>query len=332
MFGGLKVLVTGCSGFLGPWLCQRLLDDGASVVGADIMFDERSRIHDLSGKVEQIRLDVQDFEAVNRLLSEKKIEFVFHLAAQAIVGVALEQPLETISVNVMGTSNILECARRLAAGGRPLKGILVASSDKAYGDQENLPYLEDAPMMGRFPYDVSKSCADLISRSYFHSFGLPICITRCGNLFGAGDLNFSRIVPGTIRSCLQGERPVIRSDGSLIRDYIYVQDAAVAMFLIGNTMLEDDTIFGEAFNISNDKPLSVIEIVDEIRAAMHRVDLVPVIENTARGEIKAQYLSSKRLRQRLGWAPQFTLREGLLQTIPWYEKHCRSENARAPQR
>lgn len=330
LYSGLRILVTGCSGFLGPWLCQLLLENDAVVIGADINFDEHSRINELSvgplsENLETVHLNVENFESTRKLIVDCGIQFVFHLAAQALVGVALEKPLETINTNVMGTANILDVARRLAGSDQALKGIVVASSDKAYGDQKALPYVESAPMQGRFPYDVSKSCADLIARSYFHSFALPVCVTRCGNLYGAGDLNYSRIVPGTIKSCLEGSRPIIHSDGTLVRDYINVEDAADAMFLIGQAMLKDDTIYGESFNISNDRPMTVLEIVNEIRKVTGREDLEPVVENTAYGEIKAQYLSSQRLRKRIGWAPRVELTEGLARAVLWYGQQLSSK-------
>lgn len=321
MFTNLKILVTGCSGFLGPWLCERLLDMDATVVGADINFDKNSRVHELTDRMDVVDMNIESLDAVDKTIREREIDFVFHLAAQALVGVALEKPLETINTNVMGTANILEVQRKLAGTKRALKGVLVASSDKAYGDQDELPYLEDAPMMGRFPYDVSKSCADLIARSYFYSYGLPICVTRCGNLYGGGDLNYSRIVPGTIKSLLEGKAPIIRSDGTLVRDYIYIEDAAHAVAAVGEAMLRDDTVYGAGFNISNDSPMSVIEIVNAIREVMGKSDLEPVIENTARGEIKAQFLSSAFLRKKLGWQPKIGLQDGLARTAKWYQSH-----------
>ncbi|MBX9693764.1 MAG: GDP-mannose 4,6-dehydratase, partial [Cyanobacteria bacterium] len=229
MIEGLRVLVTGCSGFLGPWLCEKLLDRGAVVYGIDIQRELQSRINELTDRMEFSLLDVENYEELNRYIQDRGIQYVFHLAAQALVGVALNDPRATLNTNIVGTINVLEIARKLAESGHAMKGILVASSDKAYGDQVELPYLENAPMLGKFPYDVSKSCCDLISRSYFHSYGLPVCVTRCGNLYGGGDLNWSRIIPGTIRSYIENCRPLIRSDGTPVRDYVYVEDAAEAM-------------------------------------------------------------------------------------------------------
>ncbi|MBX9669575.1 MAG: GDP-mannose 4,6-dehydratase [Candidatus Obscuribacterales bacterium] len=331
MFDGVRVLVTGCSGFLGPWVCKKLISARAIVIGGDIVFPSQSRIHELSNQMQLLRLDIVDMEQVQQVIVTNGIEFVFHLAAQALVGVALQDPLTTISTNVMGTANILEVARHLSTGSYALKGILVASSDKAYGDQINLPYFEDAPMMGRFPYDVSKSCADLITRSYFHSYALPVAVTRCGNLYGGGDINWSRIVPGTIRSLLEGAPPIIRSDGTLVRDYIYVEDAADAAILVGEALMRDDTINGEAFNISNDSPMSVIQVVDAIRDVMGISDLTAVIENTARGEIKEQFLSSQHLRDKLNWEPKIGFRKGLEHAVDWYRSwHAASVAVKGP--
>lgn len=318
MFSGVKVLVTGCSGFLGPWLCQRLLAEKAEVVGCDIQFEEQSRIHEMRDRIRLVELNVEHLDKIENVLLEHNVQFVFHLAAQALVGKALEQPLSTITTNVMGTANILEAVRRLQSTANALKGIVAASSDKAYGDQDELPYLETAPMQGQYPYDVSKSCADLIARSYFHTYRLPVSVVRCGNLYGGGDLNWSRIVPGTIRSVLRGERPIVRSDGTLVRDYIYVDDAADAIVRLGLKHLGGGTTGGDAFNISADEPLSVIELVNMILEVTGRTDLTPVIENTATGEIKAQFLSSKRLRDATGWQPQTALQDGLARSVEWY--------------
>jgi CDP-glucose 4,6-dehydratase len=320
MFDGLRILVTGCSVFLCPCICERLLNGGAHVTGADVQFQPESRIHEIdSDRLDLVELDVEQIDKIEKVYQSENIELVFHLAAQALVGKALDEPLKTISTNVMGTVNVLEAARRLP---KPLKGIIVASSDKAYGDQAELPYLEDAPMLGRFPYDVSKSCADLIARSYFHTYRLPVTVVRCGNLYGGGDLNWSRIVPGTIKSLLEGTRPIVRSDGTLVRDYIYVDDAADAIARLAGQGFEDDTIYGEAFNISSDNPLSVIELVELIREVMDRKDLEPLIENSARGEIQEQYLSSKLLQDRIGWKPSTSIHDGLQRTVAWYREYA----------
>jgi CDP-glucose 4,6-dehydratase len=320
MLADKKVLVTGCSGFLGPWVCQLLLELGVSVVGLDRVYPAASRIHTLKGRLALKEIDIVDYDDCHQVIKEENISVIFHLAAQAIVGVANENPLPTFASNIMGTCNLLEAARVLSKSGQKIEAIVVASSDKAYGDQEKLPYLEDAPMQGRFPYDVSKSCTDLVARSYFHSYNLPVCVTRCGNLYGGGDLHLSRIVPGTILSVLAGERPVVRSDGSPVRDYIYVQDAARAAIAIATRMLDDPAMHGQAFNISNDAPVSVLQIVEKICRLMGREDLKPVIEGRASREIQAQFLSSERLRALLGWAPEFELEDGLTRAIAWYRE------------
>ncbi|MBS2010062.1 MAG: GDP-mannose 4,6-dehydratase [Cyanobacteria bacterium SZAS TMP-1] len=322
MLAEKKVLVTGCAGFLGPWVCELLLELGVSVVGLDRVYPDGSRIHALKDRVALRQVDIESFEGCRQVIAEDGINVIFHLAAQAIVGVANENPLPTFASNIMGTWNLMEAARLQRNSGQKIEAIVVASSDKAYGDQENLPYLEDAPMQGRFPYDVSKSCTDLIARSYFHSYGLPVCITRCGNLYGGGDLHLSRIVPGTILSVLKGERPVVRSDGSPVRDYIYVQDAARANIAIASRMLEDSGLHGQAFNISNDAPVSVLEIVELICKLMGRADLKPIVEGQASREIQAQYLSSEKIRALLGWAPEFELEDGLGRAISWYREWC----------
>jgi CDP-glucose 4,6-dehydratase len=323
---GKTTLVTGCSGLLGPWLCEVLIDAGAKVVGLDKEFPSSSRIHDLSKRMQVVQGNVQDSKHLAELLREHDIAFVYHLAAQALVGVAAKDPVGTFEDNVSGTWTVLEAVRQRRDKDGKKVGVLFASSDKAYGDQPNLPYLEDCSLIGRYPYDVSKSCADLIAQSYFHSYRLPVCIARCGNLFGAGDLNFSRIVPGTIRSLLRGERPIIRSDGSPVRDYIYVEDAARAYLEISSAMLASDQFNGESFNISNDQPVSVLKIVEILSELMGRSDLTPIIENTATLEIQAQYLNSKKIRQTIGWQPKYTLPEGLKQTIEWYRNHPKLRN------
>lgn len=320
------VLVTGCSGFLGPWVCELLLDLGCTVVGLDRQYPSESRINDVmeshgkDGRLKLVNVDIEDYEKTFAVIKDNNIAVIFHLAAQAIVGVANENPVPTFTSNIQGTWHIMEAARLLRAAGLKIGALVVASSDKAYGDQEVLPYLEDAPMQGRFPYDVSKSCADLITRSYFESFQLPVAVTRCGNLYGGGDLNFSRIVPGTIKAVLAGQAPLIRSDGSPVRDYIYVRDAARANIAIAERMLEDSGIHGLAFNISNDAPVSVLQIVAEILKQMKREDLKPVVEGRATREIQAQYLSSERIRKILGWAPEFELADGLARAIGWYRE------------
>jgi len=201
-----------------------------------------------------------------------------------------------------------------------VKAIVVASSDKAYGDQEQLPYSEDTPLEGRHPYDVSKSCADLITQAYGKTYGMPVAITRCGNFYGGGDLNWNRIVPGTIRSILRGERPVIRSDGQFVRDYFYVEDGAACYMLLAEKLLQEtELVRGKAYNFSNEIQVTVAELVGLILEKMNS-SLAPDIRNEASNEIRHQYLSAERARQQLGWKPLFTLEEGLTKTISWYRE------------
>lgn len=225
----------------------------------------------------------------------------------------------------MGTANVLEVARQLQGTPKALRGVVVASSDKAYGDQKELPYVEAAPMRGRYPYDASKSCADLIAQSYASTYELPVAIVRCGNLYGAGDLNWSRIVPGTFKHCFAGERPVIRSDGTLVRDYVYVEDAAEAFMTIGRAVMAREADCGEAFNVSSGEYMSVLDIVRKIQEAAGVEPVEPVIRNTASFEIQEQYLSSQRLKDRLGWKPLVELSRGLALAADWYRERCGGE-------
>ncbi len=265
-------------------------------------------------QVKVVRGDICDRDLLERVLGEYEINTVFHLAAQTIVGIANRNPISTFESNITGTWNVLEAARR-----SPLvKAVVVASSDKAYGDQEELPYSEDTPLEGRHPYDVSKSCADLITQAYGKTYQLPVAVTRCGNFYGGGDLNWNRIVPGTIRSVLRGERPVIRSDGQFVRDYFYVEDGAACYMLLAEKLLDaTKQLRGQAFNFSNEIQVTVTELVNMILEKMNST-LSPDIRNEASNEIRHQYLSASRAREQLGWKPLFTLDEGLTNTISWY--------------
>lgn len=313
-----NVLVTGCTGFLGSWLTEELVNLKANVVGLIRDYVPRSRIYreGLINKINVVSGSLEDYNVIERALNEYEIEVVFHLAAQTIVPIANNNPLSTFESNIKGTWVLLEACRR----NKKIKKIIVASSDKAYGEHEILPYTEETPLEGKNPYDVSKSCADLIAQMYFQHYGLPVCITRCGNLFGGGDLNFSRIIPGTIRSVFYGERPIIRSDGSYIRDYFYVKDAAKAYILLAEKM-DDTNIVGQAFNFGNDTPMTVLEITNEILSLMNCPDLEPVILNEAKGEILKQYLSAKKAREMLGWEPVYLRRDALTETIEWYKDY-----------
>jgi CDP-glucose 4,6-dehydratase len=263
--------------------------------------------------VKTVRGDVCDQALLERVCGEYEIDTVIHLAAQTLVPVANRNPVATFQSNIAGTWSLLEACRRSPK----VKQIVLASSDKAYGEAEKLPYDESTPLCGRHPYDVSKSCADLIAQSYAATYGLPVAITRCGNFYGPGDLNWNRIVPGTIRSVLRGERPVIRSDGTHIRDYFYVEDGAAAYLLLAEKLASDSSLRGEAFNFSNETQASVLELVDKLLDLMGS-RLTPDVRNEASHEIKHQSLSATKARERLGWRPLFTLEEGLRRTIPWY--------------
>ena len=307
--------VTGATGLVGGWLVRRLVDAGADVVclvrdwvpQSELM---RSRLIE---QVKVVRGDVRDQALLERVLGEYEIVTVIHLAAQTIVGIANRNPVSTLETNIGGAWALLEACRRSPT----VKQIVLASSDKAYGDQDRLPYDEEMPLQGRHPYDVSKSCADLIAQAYAVTYGLPVAITRCGNFYGGGDLNWNRIVPGTIRSVLRGRRPVIRSDGDYVRDYFYVEDAAAAYMLLAERLAENPDLRGQAFNFSNETPVTVLALVERILGLMNS-DLEPDIRNEARHEIRCQHLSAARARRVLGWQPLFTLEEGLQRTIGWY--------------
>lgn len=311
------VLVTGATGMLGGWLARLLHDQGASLVCLvrDWVPESEFVGSKLIEKVTVVRGDIEDRSILERTLGEYEIRTVFHLAAQTIVTIANRNPVSTFESNIRGTWNLLEACRRSPK----VDAIVIASSDKAYGDQATLPYSEDMPLQGRHPYDVSKSCADLIAKSYAATFELPVAITRCGNFYGGGDLNWNRVVPGTIRSVLRGERPVIRSDGNYVRDYFYVEDGAAAYLLLAEKLACHPELRGEAFNFSNESQVSVLDLVNLILRKMGS-NLTPEIQNQVSNEIRHQYLSAERARRLLNWAPQFTLDQGLDRTIQWYRE------------
>ena len=311
------VLVTGATGLQGGWLVRALLEAGADVVALVRDWVPQAELcrARLLEAVRVVRGDVRDGELLERALGEYEVNTVFHLAAQTIVPIANRNPVSTFESNIRGTWTLLEACRHSPA----VQQIIVASSDKAYGAQETLPYVEVHALQGRHPYDVSKSCADLLAQSYATTFQLPVVIARCGNLYGGGDLNWSRVVPGTIRSALRGEPPVIRSDGRGLRDYFYVEDGAAAYLLAAERLATDRGLAGEAFNFSNETPLSVVEIVERVLACARRTDLRPVIRNDAAHEIPRQFLSAAKARARLGWRPRFSLEEGLARTLRWYQ-------------
>jgi len=313
------VFVTGGSGLLGSHMVKKLVDEGASVVC--LLRDEVAQSHftrlGLAQRVVIVRGALEDYMLLERALNEHEIDTVFHLGAQTIVGTANRNPLSTWESNVRGTYQLLEACRRNQSR---ITRVVVASSDKAYGDQPELPYDEDAPLIGRFPYDCSKSCTDLIAISYHRTYGLPVSITRCGNLFGAGDLNWNRIVPGTIRSVIRNERPIIRSDGKFVRDYFYVEDAVAAYVELAEKLDAPDVV-GQAFNFSDEKPMNVLELTERILTLMERTDLEPDVLGQAKNEIREQYLSAAKARRLLsGWKPRFGLDEGLRRTIAWYRE------------
>jgi CDP-glucose 4,6-dehydratase len=312
-----NVFITGCTGLLGSHLTEMLADRKANVAGLVRDLVPRSNLLQTGvyDEINIVRGSVEDFFTVERALNEYEIDTVFHLAAQTIVGTANRNPLSTFESNIKGTWCVMEACRRVPI----VKRIVIASSDKAYGEQKELPYEETAPLRGSHPYDVTKSCADLIAYTYYNTYKVPVCITRCGNFYGPGDLNFNRIVPGTIRSVLNNEPPVIRSDGTFIRDYFYVKDAALAYIHLAEKM-EAPKIHGEAFNFSNELQISVLELTEKILSLMKRTDLKPVILNQAEHEIKHQYLSARKAREMLGWRPKYNLDDALRETVEWYTK------------
>jgi len=321
-----RVFVTGGTGLLGAWLADELVARGAHVVALirDLVPESNFFRLGLDRAVTCVRGAIEDYAVLARCLAEYEIDTVFHLAAQAIVGVAQRHPLATFEANVRGTWNVLEACRQSDRVAR----VVVASSDKAYGAHDRLPYDEQCALRGTHPYDVSKSCADLIATAYHRTYGLPVCVTRCGNLFGGGDLNFNRLIPGTIRAVLNGERPLLRSDGTPVRDYLYVKDAVHAYLLVAGEM-GDRRLHGEAFNFSVETPLSVLAVTEKILACMGREDLAPVIVADARGEIQNQYLSAAKAKSVLGWRPTYSIDAALAETVEWYRLFFRSTERRA---
>jgi CDP-glucose 4,6-dehydratase len=310
-----RVFVTGATGIVGSWLVRELLDHGARVAVLVRDADPQSeliRSRDID-RCNVFNGCVEDFWTLERAISLHEAEYVFHLAAQTIVGVAHRNPFTTFETNVRGTYNLLEVCRM---HGSLVRGVIVASSDKAYGEVDALPYTETMPLRGRHPYEVSKSCTDLIAASYAHSYGVPVTIARCGNIYGGGDLNWSRIVPGTVRAALRGERPSLRSDGTFRRDYIYVKDVVRAYMLLGERA-SDPAVRGEAFNFSDESPLAVLDIVRAIGRVMGS-ELDPEIRDIALGEIRDQYLDASKARRTLRWKATYDLDTGLRETVAWY--------------
>lgn len=318
-----NVFVTGASGFLGSWVTSELNKRGANVVGLvrDVSKTGKDSLIPGAGLNFTVFGALEDLPLLTRAINEYEIDTVLHLGAQPIVGIANRNPVSTFEANIRGSWNLLEACRQVST----VKRIVVASSDKAYGEQPRLPYDEGMSLQGMHPYDVSKSCTDLISQTYHNTYGTPVCITRCGNFFGGGDLNFSRIVPGTIRSVAEGKRPVIRSDGTLIRDYVYVRDVALFYLHLAEAM-ENKEIHGHAFNYSTESQLTVLDITKLILKLM-KSDLQPDVLNEAKGEIPHQYLSSAKARDMLRWSSHITIEEGLKETIEWYLNYFRGTQA-----
>ena len=317
-----NVFVTGATGLLGSWLVKALVDKGANVVCLVRDIVPKSNLYLNGYYKKEIILNgrLEDYFLIERTLNEYEINTIFHLGAQTIVGTANRSPLATFESNIKGTWNVLEAARNSEI----IERIIIASSDKAYGEHEKLPYTEDMPLKGKHPYDVSKSCADLIAQSYYNTYNLPVGITRCGNFYGGGDLNFNRIVPGTIKSVLNNERPVIRSDGKYIRDYIFILDAVEAYLFLAKKL--DNPAIRGAFNFSNESQVMVLDVVKMILKLLSREDLEPFILNVTKNEIKHQYLSAKKAREILGWKPKYNLETGLRETIKWYKNFFGEQN------
>jgi CDP-glucose 4,6-dehydratase len=317
-----QVFVTGATGLLGGWVVPELVSRGANVVALVRDGAPRSRLvqDGWLGRITTVNGGLTDVGLVRRSLGEYAIDTVFHLGAQTLVGIARVDPVGTLEANVRGTWLLLEAARQSG-----VKQFLMASSDKAYGESDRLPYLEDHPLQGRYPYDVSKSCADLITTMYARTFGLRAAIVRCGNLFGGGDLNFSRLIPGVIQATLRGERFLIRSDGKFVRDFLYVEDAADAYLLLAERLAADPALAGEAFNFGLEMRPTMLELTRKILNTMGRPDLEPVLQNVASAEIREQYLDAGKARARLGWKPRYGMDEGLRRTIDWYQAYLADE-------
>ena len=313
---GKTVFVTGATGLMGGWLVKALLREGGQVVALIRDQAPKSMLvgEGLIDRIAVVSGDIESLPTMQRAIAEYEPHTVFHLAAQPLVQVAKRDPVGTLRANVMGTWNVMEACRLAGTS-----NVVVASSDKAYGASDKLPYLETHPLQGRYPYDVSKSCTDLIAQMYAATYGVKTAIARCGNLFGGGDLNFSRTIPGLIKATLAGERFVIRSDGKFVRDFLYVKDAAESYLALGERLAEDESISGEAFNFSLGERLTVLDIVRMTLEIMGRSDLEPVIQNIASSEIREQYLDATKACERLGWQPQYNMKRALAETIEWYK-------------
>jgi len=320
-----NVFITGCTGILGSWLTMHLVEKGVNAIGLirDLVPMSNLNWSGFHTRINVVRGTLSDYELLLRTLNEYEVDTIFHLAAQTIVTIANRSPLSTFESNIKGTWNLLEAARQTET----VRRVVVASSDKAYGEHDRLPYKEDFPLQGRHPYDVSKSCVDLLAQSYYYTYGMPIGIIRCGNIYGGGDLNFNRVIPGTIRSLYDHEPPVIRSDGTPERDYIYVKDAVEAYLTLAR-FLDQDEIRGQAFNFSNEKPITVLNLVQKIVEIYGETDLYPKIlgKGKQKGEIQSQYLSSEKARKFLKWKTTYSMDKGLRETIDWYRAFFDHQN------
>jgi CDP-glucose 4,6-dehydratase len=314
---GKRVFVTGATGIVGSWVSKDLLEAGADVVALVYDANPQSELYRarLVERLNVVNGCLEDYHTLERAITTYETDTVIHLGAQALVGVALRAPLQTLQANIRGTWNVLEACR---VHHDLVKRVVVASSDKAYGAQERLPYTEEMPLLGRQPYEVSKACADAIAQAYFQSYRLPVVIARCGNIYGGGDLNWSRIVPGTIRSLHCGQSPLLRSDGNYVRDYVYVKDVSRAYLTLAEKM-NSPSVAGECFNFSPETQVTVLEIVNKIRKTMRCEHIQPTVMNAAKGEIRDQYLSSAKAQRVLGWKPAYSLEEGLEETVAWYK-------------
>lgn len=314
-----RILITGGTGFVGSWLTRRLLGEGADVTVLVMDRDPQSELI-RSGILDRCTVvdgRLEDLATLERAICAHETDTVFHLGAQALVGTALRDPLGTLESNVRGSYNLLEACRR-----HPdvVRRLVVASSDKAYGEADQLPYRESMPAQGRHPYDVSKSCADLLAQAYAHTYGLPLVVARCGNIYGGGDFNWSRLIPGTLRALLRGEAPVLRSDGKFLRDYLYIEDAVDAYLALADAA-DREALRGEAFNFGPEAPATVLEVVRCLLDLVARPDLQPRVLGTAHAEIRDQYLDTSKARDLLGWKPAWELKDGLRETLAWYRNY-----------
>ena len=320
-WSGKNVFVTGADGFIGSWVAKELVEQKAKVtiLVRDLKLGLGFDLHGLREKITIVKGDLVDLQVLQRALNEYEIDSVFHIAGQAIVGIANKSPLSTFESNIKGTWNILEACRLQTA----VKRIVVASSDKAYGVQKELPYTENSPLLGLYPYDASKACTDILARSYFTTYGLPVAVTRNANTYGGGDLNFSRIIPDAIISLIEGKKFKIRSDGTPERDYMYVKDAVKGYLTLG-AALDRKEIQGQAYNFGTETPVKVVDLFDKIAKLLGKPEEKAQILGQAKNEIDRQYLSTSKAKKDLNWEPKYSLEKGLKETIEWYKNYLSS--------